>query len=163
MLDMYSNNELFSQSDDFIREYCYFDKDTYTLTHHKRFIKISGGPRSRSFEQNGEKKEFMLVKYPLFLFEKGDVQSNSHVTFPFYKNLNLECTSVLMHYKFIGNDIDKYKIRIKENNYYNGSEEYKAYIEKYESEKNTSFYYNRSQKYVNSKSLSKIDIIKELN
>lgn len=162
MLDMYSKNELFLETENFIKDCCYFDVDTYSKEQYTKFIKIIGGPRSRTFDSNGNKKEFMLGKYPLFFFEKGDIQSNSHFTFPFYKNINIPCTSVLMHYKFIGNDIEKYKKRIEEKNYSNGSEDYKVYMERYESKKTTSFYNEKSEKYIDSNVLKKIQILTEL-
>jgi len=163
MLDMYSKGKLFAKTENFLDECCYFDTDTYSLVQYRRFIRITGGPRNRVFEEDGKNKEFMLGKYPLFLFEKGDLQTNSHFTFPFYKNVNVPCTSVLMHYKFIGNDIEKYIKRVEEKNYSNGSEDYKAYINKYENEENTSFYYEKSEKYIDSKSLLKINILSKLN
>lgn len=162
MLDMYSKGEIFKNVDNFVDKYSYFDTNTYKLEENKRFIKISGGPRKRNFQENSKQKEFMLGKYPLFLFEKGDIQSNSHFTFPFYKNINLKCTSILMHYKFLGDDIEKYKIRIKEKNYYNGSSDYKVYINNYEKNKDMTFYYKDSTKYESSLSLRKIDILKEI-
>lgn len=163
LVDMYSKTSIFSSSEDFKNDFCYFDYNTYKLQANRRFIQITGGPRYRNFISKGKHKEFMLSKYAFFYFEKGDIQSNSHYTFPFYKNLNLQPTSVLMHYKFVDNDLEKYKKIIKSGNYSDGSEDYKLYMQNYEKNRNLNFYYKDSIKFINSHSLQKINILKELN
>lgn len=162
MLDMYSKKGLFQNANEFTKDYCYFDCDTYEVSQNKRSITITGGPRKRNIKEKNINKSFMLGKYPLFYFEKGDLQSNSHYTFPYYKNLDIPCTSVLMHYKFIGNDIEKYQKRIEEKNYHNNSEDYKTYMNNYKNNKNLNFYYKNSKKYTDSYSLKCIEILKEI-
>lgn len=162
MLDMYSKEGIFENTNNFIKDYNYFDTNTYVIQQFNKFIKISGGPRKRNFKESGKNRSFMLGKYPLFMFEKTDVQSNSHFMFPFYKNIDIDCTAVLMHYKFIGDDIEKYKKRIKEKNYYNNSSDYKVYIDNYEKKNFICFFYENSKKYEDSLSLKDISILKEI-
>lgn len=159
MLDMYSKNSIFSQEDDFRNDFKFFDSDTFKIEENRRFKKVTGGPRYRKIKKNGENREFMLGKYSLFYFEKGDLQSNSHFTFPFYKNLIVNPTSVLMHYKFVGNDLIKYKDIIKNGNYAGGSEDYKLYLENYEKNGELNFYYEGSEEFIDSNSLKTIRIL----
>lgn len=165
MLDMYPKENIMSQNthfeniihDDFTSIYSYFDRNTYKVFKEDVGIMIKGGPRKRVFNL-----DVYLTKHPLFFLEEGDIQGHSHYQYPYIKNKDLPCFSVLMHYKFLNTDLNKYEQRVKEGNFYNGSEEYKTYLNLFKNESELSFYYDGSRKYNNSKSLSDIGIISDI-
>ncbi len=155
LLDMYSKEAIFQETDNIQGYYCYFDGDTYEHKSTYKLEAVTGGPRQRVFFENSNKK-FMLTKYPLFYFIKGDIQCGSHFQYPFSPNCGIPCTTALLHYKFLKSDLQKYMDRVKLGNYANGSEEYKKYIEVYNKGKNISLYNEKSIKYIDSQSLKKI-------
>lgn len=165
MLDMYPKESIVSQNTHFkdlhrfnyTSIYSYFDKDTYEVFKEDVGIMIKGGPRKRIFNL-----DVYLTKHPLFLFEEGDIQGHSHYQNPYIKNEDLPCFSVLMHYKFLNTDLNKYEQRVKEGSFYNGSEEYKRYLNLFKNENELSFYYEGSRKYNNSKSLLDIELISDI-
>lgn len=153
MLDMYPRaniNAIRDKELDYITEYVYFDnKESYTINIRDVGVVVTGGPRERLFNI-----KVYLTKYPLFFFEKGDLQVHSHYQFPYNKN-RTPCYSALLHYKFLGTDIDKYKQRLREKSFYNGSKEYERYLQLFgDEEKELSFYsQDISVRYTDSKSL----------
>ncbi|MCH5166332.1 MAG: glycosyltransferase family 2 protein [Erysipelotrichales bacterium] len=158
LLDMYSKEYLFMndvKSDEIIKKYCYFDTGTYCHRSNYKMEIISGGPRQRVFFENNN-NTFMLTKYPLFYFEKGDIQCCSHYQFPYKENFGFECKTALLHYKFLKSDLDKYLERAKIGNYANGSFEYKKYAELYSNGQKISLYNSESAKFENYESLNKI-------
>ena len=127
-LDMYPKGSLFESDSkmDFREKYCYFDKDTYTLTRIKngRGIKIKGGPRKRVF---GTDENVSGVR--LMYIEKDDIVASSHYTIPFEKSQNVPIYIVSQHYKFIDEkDYDKMIDAVKTEIYSNGSKDYKIYL-----------------------------------
>ena len=163
-LDMYSENPMFSDNEDsnYLSQYVYFDNDNYNYREHYAFRCIDGGMRVRMFR--GENKDFApyLTKYPLLYFEKGDLQYNSHYSFPIYKNFEDVCWAGLMHYKFLSSDMKKYKEIAKSGAFYGGSYEYKQYIKLYNENKKKSFMHKNSKIYKNSQSLKYIKEIERI-
>ncbi len=161
MLDMYPKEKINPDESDlnsnYISQYSYFDKDTYTVTNELGGLMVKGGPRKRIFDL-----EVYLTKHPIFYFQVGDIQGHSHYQYPYSKNQGLPCFAALLHYKFLNSDLKKYEDRVKSNSFYNGSEEYKQYLNVFNRNRGITFYYEGSEEYVNSKSLSEIDFIKQL-
>ena len=155
LLDMYGKDEIFKEVDNIREYYCYCDSDTYKHTSTYKLEAVTGGPRQRVFFENTNKK-FMLTKYPLFYFIKGDIDCGSHFHYPFAPNCGIPCTTALLHYKFLKSDLEKYIERAKSGNYSNGSEEYKKYIEMYNKGNKIVLYNEQSIKYENSKTLKRI-------
>ena len=161
MIDMYADKKILDDenSDRKIEEeYVYFDANTYHKGKHKCFELIQGGVRERIFGKYDNISPF-LIKYPIFFYEKGDMQYNSHFSFPFYKNFNIEINTCLLHYKFLPEDLEKIKIRAKEKNYAMGSKEYNAYLKAYIENPKLNFKYDKSEMYKNSRDLEKIKLI----
>lgn len=162
MLDMYPKEEINPDKtnidSNYISQYSYFDKDTYTVTEELGGLMVKGGPRQRIFNL-----DVYLTKHPIFYFQAGDIQGHSHYQYPYNKNQGLPCFSALLHYKFLNSDLKKYEERVKSQSFYNGSEEYKQYLELFKNNKDITFYYENSKKYENSKSLLEIDFIKHLH
>ncbi|PRT03972.1 glycosyltransferase family 2 protein [Bacillus wiedmannii] len=164
MLDMYPKDNIIldkkenSENEDYVAEYSYFDKTNYKVLEVHEGLMVSGGPRERIFNL-----KVCLTKHPLFYFRKGDIQGHSHFPYPYKKNKSLPCFSALLHYKFLNSDLNKYKQRVEEGNFYNGSEEYKQYLQLFGDNKdNFTFFYQGSAKYENSKSLLQVEIIEEI-
>lgn len=160
MIDMYSNKNIFEQSDekDSMKDYCFFDPEGYTEEKNFRARLIYGGPRKRIFSTENKEFKCTLSKYPLFYYEKGDFQGCSHWQFPYYKNYDANVYGVLRHYKFMNGDLEKYKDRVMKGNYTSGSLEYKRYFEVLKENKKINFFYQESQQYVDSNSLNRIKI-----
>ncbi len=157
MLDMYSKDSLFKSSlaldDDFRKEFCYFDTNTYKIQQtHQEWV-IKGGPRSRLFSTGNR-----LTKYPLIKLKKSTlVQTHSNLP----RNLNFDVSlpiAVLLHYKFLPYDASIYEDRMNAGIYANGSGAYKAVMKEYHNNQNISFYYDKSQKLDTSMDLLQIEI-----
>lgn len=165
MIDMYSDNVFLSDKNNkkekIIETYRYFDKDTYIESKHKMFELIEGGVRKRVFEKYENISPF-LIKYPIIYFRKGDIQYNSHYSFPFYLNFKQKMNIALLHYKFIPEDLKKIKDRVKEKNYAMGSLEYNAYLKAYQDNPNLYLKDNKSEKLNNSNSVYKIKYLEKI-
>ena len=162
MIDMYADGKFLGiedNSDESIqKKYCYFDNDSYNEEKHKKFELVTGGMRKRVFGKYANISPF-LIKYPIIYFEEGELQYNSHFSYPFYKNFNKELNLALLHYKFLSEDLKKIKTRVNEKNYASGSKEYNAYLRAYQEDKNINLKNENSVKYINSDSLKKINLI----
>ncbi|WP_291652702.1 glycosyltransferase family 2 protein [Clostridium sp.] len=167
MIDMYSENGIWENSDlnsiDIKKKYCYFDTNSYKERANLKFELIVGGPRTRVFSKTENDFSGIMVKHPLFFFERGDIQGHSHYQFPFKYNFGLKNNSALLHYKFLPSDLHKYKQRVELKNYANGSSEYNIYIQSYNEDPSLSFMYGGSEKYKNSLSLNLINIYNKNN
>ncbi|BCJ93406.1 hypothetical protein acsn021_09750 [Anaerocolumna cellulosilytica] len=165
MLDMYSPNDLFAFGDknrDSMRDYRYFDKEGYVPVSSYRLDLIHGGPRTRVFSRYNEDFNCTLTKYPLFFYTEGDFQGCSHYQFPYSRNCNTPCYSVLLHYKFMISDMTKYKERVIAGNYANGSLEYKTYLGAIHGEKKVNFMSEMTEKYCGSSTLKKHRLLEEV-
>ena len=163
-LDMYSEKS-FNDDDNnenYLEKYIYFDSDNYNQVFHHAFKCINGGMRVRMFKGTNEKFGPYLTKYPLIYFERGDIQYNSHYSYPFYKNFDVPCWGALLHYKFLKSDMNKYIEIANSSAFYGGSYEYKQYIKIYKENPDMKYIYENSNKYINSASLEKIKEIERI-
>lgn len=158
MLDMYAEDALFKLSsgsgDDFRKELCFFDTDTYKMHRTRQEWVIKGGPRSRLFSTGNR-----LTKHPLIKLTKSTlIQTHSNLP----RSLNFDSSlpiAVLLHYKFLPYDASIYEDRMNAGVYANSSGAYKAVMQEYHNNQNISFYYDKSQKLNSSMDLLKINII----
>jgi hypothetical protein len=159
MIDMYASDSFYSSNNnwDYIENCKYFDLDSYKYEERDLLDLITGGPRGRLFKQNP-----WLTKYPLCYFEEGDIQGKSHFLFPYNKNKNTSCSLVLLHYKFLPSDIQKYREISKDGNYFNGSIQYKEYVSYIDSSDKFSFMDEQTTEYIDSESLYKIPVLKKI-
>lgn len=158
LIDMYSKNSCFSIRDTKYEQLKYFDKNSYCETSSAVFEQVYGGPRSRIFS-----KSPLLTKYPVFYFDEKSCQGKSHFMFPYYENHSI-LNAGLLHYKFLNSDLDRYKEIANNGNYFNGSVQYKDYIEKYQSEDGiTMFNENESKEFVDSNSIYCIPILERID
>lgn len=157
MLDMYPKEELFESTGemDFMKNYCYFDKDTYEVMQARNGLRIKGGPRLRKFGT-----QMKLSKYCLFYFGKDDIVPSAHIHIPFEKSLNAPVSIAIRHYKFLNqSDFDKVIEAVETGMHSEGSEEYKTYLKGIsENAKLTLFDENHSLK-LSEENLRKIDFL----
>ncbi|MFI2858757.1 glycosyltransferase family 2 protein [Paenibacillus sp. JSM ZJ436] len=160
MIDMYGSDSFYSenQEGDYLEKCKYFDLNSYKHENRDIIDLITGGPRSRIFNQRP-----WLTKYPLCYFVEGDIQGKSHYLFPYKKNKNTKCYSAILHYKFLPSDFKKYRNIATEGNYFNGSIQYKDYINHLDNSNGLSFMDERSVEYSDSDSLYMIPILDKIN
>jgi hypothetical protein len=162
MLDMYSEHTLFEKAADgraVREEYNYFDSDSYRMENCLHYKKIVGGPRQRVFAKQ-DSLEMLQNKYPLVFYQRGDVYRYHYVA-PYRDNFPANCTSALLHFKFLSGDYEKYVKIANDGNYANGSRLYKDIVEKLEHSDAVSFYNDKSVKYEDSKDLLKNRLIND--
>ena len=166
MVDMYPNNtvkffknNLNGNIEDSIDNYKYFDVDSYKLTSKITGPAIKGGPRSRVFSEDGSQFDTLLTKNPL-VYMKKEYFYTTHFMVPYYLNYNAPLFSILLHYKFLQSDLQKIYQAVKDKNYAGGSSQYITYLNKIKkNEFKLSFHNEKSQKFENSLSIRKINII----
>lgn len=120
MLDVYTDKNIFEGSLD---DFKFVDKGTYRMTdsvpYKQRFF---GGPRSRVFGINPS-----LQKIPFIFYSGKELFVNDHYYYPWKINDEAEFCSFLLHYKFLPEDAEKYKLYVKDGRHWNNSREYKVY------------------------------------
>lgn len=125
-LDMYPKGSLFgtdSGREDFIRTYCYFDKDTYTYAKSPRGMKIAGGPRKRVFGT-----DMKVSGYRMVCFEEDDVVPSAHFMIPYEKSYGTPVCLISLHYKFVNeSDYEKMIEAVETGMHSDDSAEYKTY------------------------------------
>lgn len=166
MVDMYPKKIIFDNKDiDFLKEFCYFDFNTYSLSQGRESLLLNcyqGGIRSRLFSNGKDDSKPWLTKYPLLFLEPGDIQYQSHMSFPFYKNFESKNYLVLRHYKFLPTDLEKYQERVRLGNFAGGSEEYKKYVEKMSKGYINFYSEDSSENFTSSESFYKIPVIERI-
>ena len=155
MIDMYAKSDYYESGNaiDYLKECVYFDKSTYYYENLYFMDSIRGGPRDRIFHQAP-----MLTKYPLFYLTEEEVECKSHFFFPFAKNIETKCNLIIRHYKFQPGEIEKIRKIAHDGNYYNGSEQYKKYLQIIEGQDKLDFMCEDSTKYMSSESLNQINL-----
>jgi hypothetical protein len=159
LLDMYSFNNAETDTptemeNSLYKDYIYFDKNGYKIENNFNTIYITGGMRKRCFEI----EQPCLSKTPLFYFDRQTVYVNPHYIYPYSKNYEYHGRIVLQHYKFLPDDLSRYRDQVKDKNMYDESREVVAYVKKME--EGISFYNTeKSVKYENSSTLLKYDIL----
>ena len=144
------------------KEYCYFDTDSYLIEPSYKNRKIIGGPRSRIFNHGRQFYDALLTKSPLCYLKAKDF-FYIHYLQPYYKNFNYPLISALLHYKFLPDDIQKYKQIARQGHYAHQSADYKKYLSILKQNPNLSFFYSKSQIYSHSFDLLKINVINQKN
>lgn len=138
MIDMYPDSGLFQTGNkkNFRETYCYFDRDTYTVSTTWRGLVIIGGPRRRVF---GTKMK--VSKYCLFYFEEDDVVSSAHYEIPYKKGFNVPTALAALHYKFVNeSDYQKMLEAVETGMHSDNSAEYKTYYNAYKENRDVTFY-----------------------
>lgn len=159
-LDMYSKESLFEANLDkeFWKQYCYMDKDTYSVTELERGKLIRGGPRTRLFG-----KLMQLSKFPLFYFEGNDIVPSAHYMIPFEKSRGVPIALAILHYKFVdGSDYQKLQEAVEKGIYNNNSEDYRQYLKIYSQNEGISFYDEQHSIVYSEENLQQIELLESL-
>lgn len=167
MLDMYSDQPLFTEEcgcNEIVSRFRYFDvSGYYPKNYHSRIIdteinSLRGGPRARLFMN----KEISLNKQSVFYFDRETLYSNPHYLWPYQGCEGNPCCFVLRHYKFLKQDLCEFEKRIEEKSFWNGSEEYKSYLNVYQDNSGISMMHDESEEYTSSLSLSALPFLESL-
>lgn len=167
MLDMYSDQPLFTEEcrySDIVSRFRYFDASGYTLQYyHSRIIDteisaLGGGPRARIFN----KKDISLSKQSVFCYDIDKLYCNPHYLWPYDRWDEMPCSYVLRHYKFLKQDLGEFEKRVEEKSFWNGSVEYRSYIDAYHGNSAICMMRNESQEYTSSHSLSALPFLESL-
>jgi hypothetical protein len=161
MVDMYSKEGLFkSVNDDFMKDYRFFDTDTYRRRNIKRFQFMDKGPRWRLFSDNDTVVLPVLTRYALIKLSRSMVMS-THKNHPNSLNFRTSgAAAFLLHYKFLPYEKLKYNEFAKPNGINSLAHgEYRQLSKVFSNNPNLSFYFDGSQQFNNSMDLMKINII----
>lgn len=160
-IDMYADGQLFSETDDVRRDYCWMDCNTYfekeVRAGKTKFSAFFGGPRYRLMNSSTH-----LSKLPLVYWDKGTI-SDAHYQYPYDGLPQYECYIGILHYKFIDTDLDVYRKRAQKNSgYFSGGLYYKQYIDYIEKTGGASFKYKDSILFNGSEALKKVSLISDM-
>lgn len=158
MIDMYSKNGLFSSnSSDPYQELVYFDIEGYYRKQTDIFDSIYGGVRARLFDTPA-----LLTKYPIFKFKRGFIHGKSHFQYPYVYNNKTDFNLGILHYKFLNEDLEKYYQIAKDGNYYDGSSQYKQYLNFFSNNTSNNTHYKGSKRLIDSHSIYDISYLKKV-
>lgn len=164
MLDMYSDQPLFTEEcrhSDIVSRFRFFDASGYTLQYyHSRIIDteisaLGGGPRARIFNKKG----ISLSKQSVFCYGIDKLYCNPHYLWPYDRWDDMPCSYVLRHYKFLRQDLGEFEKRVEEKSFWNGSVEYRSYIDAYHGNSGICMMHNESKEYTSSHSLSALPFL----
>lgn len=144
----------------------FFDSQGYFASHSNNGnIWLRGGPRCRIFNQGDVQNSPTLNKTPLIKWSPDTLYlSSTHTASPAYLNpphpqgINSP-TGALLHFKFISEAKEKALYAVKNKNHYDGSREYKQYLQKLEEEESLSLYAPCSREYLSTSSLVEANLM----
>lgn len=156
LVDMYSRNSVFFDDctyRDISKVLSLFDKDSYYL----KDKKIYGGPRYRVFGVENQ-----LSKQAVFYFKPDMVYLSCHKMYLPDSEVREGRSYVIRHYKFLKQDRVSYSERVKKENYYNSSSEYKTIMKQLAQRGEVSFAYENSIDYKCSESLVQLPFLNRI-
>ncbi|MEM1411692.1 MAG: glycosyltransferase family 2 protein [Pseudomonadota bacterium] len=124
LIDLYGPGSLLASG---TGEHRLFDGEGYATRETYCMNSVMGGPRARALATPDFALQPELTKYPLFRIGEEDLMANPHHLWPFGANYKSPCHLGLLHDKFGKDLLDKIERAIRENSYWNGSFEYRAY------------------------------------
>ena len=130
----------------------FLDCASIAMTEEAGRVAIRGGPRKRVFGTNN-----LLAKYPLVKLRRDDYYCY-HDVYRKSDEIDKKLHAVLLHYKFLSDDYEKYQKIVMEGNYAGGSYEYKQYMKALAENEHATFYYDGSKKWTDSSSMFEINI-----
>lgn len=131
LLDMFSKGSLFAKEPldgDAIQELYSFYYPRYYFVKSAYDITIKGGARELISKGTKMDNTPVVSKYPLIYVKSNTIAINSHHVIPAKQNEGVFADSVLLHYKFLVTDMVKYKKRVENKSFHNGSSEYQSYL-----------------------------------
>jgi hypothetical protein len=166
LLDMYADSPLMKSTyqphTSLFDAYPYFDTNTYVEQRYKEIISVKGGPRPRVFGGANAKFRPEMTKYPLFCSQPADYMVNPHHHWPYEENFASGRYLVILHYKFLPGIIEKIRRAVIEQNYWDGSLEYRCYLSVIESNPDVSLMGEMSARYSGPSSLLSRGLIENI-
>lgn len=162
-LDMYSSEGLFApiaEGSTIENDYCWMDTDSYAeqpkQVGNETIRWITGGPRMRKMNVSTS-----LIKFPLAYFKVGTLSANAHFLFPYSEMNEVPCVLAIMHYKFLAGDQEEFLRRSEAGSGFAfGGKYYRNYTQT--SQKQETFMYEGSRKYVDSSSLMEMPYLRTI-
>lgn len=159
-LDMYPKGSLFrtDSRENFIQDYCYFDKNTYVYAESPRGMRIAGGPRKRVFGT-----DMKVSGYRLVYFEEDDIVPSAHFMIPYEKSYGTPVSLISLHYKFVNeSDYEKMIEAVETGMHSDNSAEYKTYYCVLKENPQISLYDEEHSEVLSEENLRKISFIKDI-
>lgn len=151
LVDMYSDEPILQSRYEahapLIEAYRFFDLNSYKEERYREVISIKGGPRTRVFGRSEPKFKPEMTKYPLFKVNEGEFMANPHHIWPYHGNFSSGRFIAILHFKFLPGVMNKIRIAIEEANYWDGSFEYKCYLNEIEKERDLKLVYDGTHEY----------------
>ncbi len=162
MLDMYPDGDILKYNyneKEWIRDYAFFDKDSYRIKRMDIGLAVFGGPRDRAICRDNDFK--FLSKCPLFKFGKKEIYASSHYMLPAVVEGKFPMWISICHYKFVGEkDIKKLKEAVVKKQYAGDSHLYRLWMSEIKRRNElVLFDANHSVELVSSKSLIDLSLI----
>ena len=133
MIDIYPKGNILSKRN--LDEWRYADRYGYCCESKPGdFLRFYGGMRTRVF---GIKSS--IQKISLFKYTGNEFIANDHFIYPYELN-NTSLRHILLHYKFQPDFLDYYKTLVSEGVHWNGSSEYKKYLNVFDTNNEVDLY-----------------------
>lgn len=161
MLDMYPEGRLCDESKDsehFIEDYCYFDKDSDFYWYVQESGIAGGGLHARLFGLDKDPR----TKISMIYYGKKRLVVGSHHMFPLEEDIETPIGGVVKHYKFLPNDGSKIDKIVSDGNYANGSRMYKKYQNVLKNDGGVSAFYDGSVKWDDKDAFDSLGFVQDL-
>ena len=159
MLDLYPAGALLDptrRDEDFLTDSVYFDGDSDAYLYYPEIGRLTGGMRNRLFDL----PDITLSKITLLHFGGDRMLTGAHNIYPHGEDCTGAISSVLLHYKFLPRDMEKYRAIVAAGTYANGSEEYRRYLERFGENPDLSAEFSGSLRYTDADVLSSFAFMK---
>lgn len=135
----------------------HFDASGYVISRTARYLKITGGPRTRLFD-----RQHKLTKFPLIYVDRPTIFTSIHSPLPYWRNYP-DPLAALLHFKFFADFNDKAQIAVAEGQYWNGASKYRQYYEVSSGKAVLSAMSEQSMRYDGVQSLVKTNLMKKID
>jgi len=135
----------------------HFDAEGYQVENHRLGIKITGGVRGHTFGLRP-----MLQKFPLFYNDcLTGYFKTIHFPSPYWRNFG-PVYSVLAHFKFFGDFLERASNAVLDKNYWSGARHYQVQHKKISEDPNFTFMTPESVKYTGPSQFAELGLAKKI-
>jgi hypothetical protein len=147
--------------EEILEQECYFDSEGYSVTREDIGWGISGGVRTRLFEQKEGAVVNHLSKYPFFHMKDETVIWHSHYLWP-YDRVDKVPETILLHLKLMDDFASRTKTNIAEGQHWNDGIHYRQVNEVFEKTPDIVAFHANSRRYRGPRSLIRHRVMKPL-
>lgn len=162
LLELYPEYDLFTAGgggqDRFITEYRWFDRDGDEYIYDPVQNDISGGVHNRIFETNFANR----TKVVLFKATQRRFLVSAHEIYPHWEYVMAQFGAILLHYKFLADDLTKIDNAVKSKTYANNSYLYRQYQRVFADTTKRKLFFEGSAKWEGTQSFGEFSYIKDL-